>query len=111
MQATREISSMDRMPIQERDDGVVIRCRVHPAARKTDLTGLHDGRIRVSVTAPADKGRANAALRKYLARRLDVAAARVRILRGHTDRNKDVFAAGVSLEQARSCLLPDEHVS
>ncbi len=102
---------MNRTAIQERDDGVVIRCRVHPAARKTALTGLHDGRIKVSVTAPADKDRANTALRKYLARCLDVAAGQVQILRGRTDRNKDVFAAGVSLERAQASLLPDERAS
>lgn len=44
--------------------------------------------LRVWVTAPADEGRANEAVRKLLAKALGIAPSRLTLLRGQTARDK-----------------------
>lgn len=55
-----------------------------------------DGRLRlkVAVTAPPDKGKANAALIALLAKRLGLAKSRLRIASGATHRDKTVIIDG-----------------
>ena len=51
---------------------------------------LADGseQLTVYVTAPPDKGKANEAMIRLLAKHLDVAASRLTLVRGQTNRNK-----------------------
>jgi uncharacterized protein (TIGR00251 family) len=53
--------------------------------------GEHDGALRVSVSAPADKGRANAAIIKALAKAFGLRASQIELVRGAASRRK-VFA-------------------
>ena len=47
-----------------------------------------DEQLVVYVTAPPDNGKANEAMIRLLAKHLDVAASRLTIIRGQTNRNK-----------------------
>lgn len=67
--------------------GAEFSCKVTPRARKPGLT--RDGaEIRVAVTAPAEDGRANAAVAEALAHALGVAKTRLTLVRGATSRQK-----------------------
>lgn len=67
-----------------------MRITVHatPRARRQQVGGQHDGALRIAVTAPADKGRANRALVKALAGALGVAPAQIELISGKTSRRK-----------------------
>lgn len=67
--------------------GAELRVRATPRARQPGLT-REDGVFRISVTAPADEGRANAAVAEALARALGVAKTRLTLVRGATARDK-----------------------
>lgn len=67
--------------------------RVTPRADRNGFDGWRpdaagDLRLLVRVTAPADKGKANKAVIRLIARSMDVAPGRIQIIRGQTDRNK-----------------------
>lgn len=67
--------------------GAEFSLRVTPKARRNDIT--IDGEIlRVHVTAAPEKGKANAAVTKLLAKSLGVAKSRLVLLRGVTSANK-----------------------
>ena len=70
--------------------GEAYRLRVHATAgaRRDRVGGSHDDALRVAVTAPADKGRANRAIRKRLAAAFEVKAAQVELAAGTTRRRK-----------------------
>jgi uncharacterized protein (TIGR00251 family) len=73
-----------------------LRIHVVPKSARTELAGtMGDGAWKVRVAAPADKGKANEALREFLARHLNVAPSRVEIVSGHTSRVKRVRIAGL----------------
>jgi uncharacterized protein len=67
--------------------GASFQVRATPRARKPDLR-YEAGVFRISVTAPADEGRANAAVTEALAHALGVAKTRLTLLRGATSRDK-----------------------
>ena len=73
-----------------------ISVRLQPRASRDEITGLRDdGVLVVRVTAPPVDGRANDALCKLLAKRLDVAPSRVSVVRGERSRDKLVLVAGI----------------
>ncbi len=67
--------------------GARLWCRVTPSARRDGLSRGPDG-LRITVTAAPEKGKANRAVIKILAKALGVPKSRLRLLRGETGRDK-----------------------
>ena len=65
-----------------------IRVKVIPRAKKSGIEPLPDGGLRVRVLAPAEGGRANAAVIEALAKHFSVPERVVTILQGMTSRSK-----------------------
>jgi uncharacterized protein (TIGR00251 family) len=74
--------------------GINIEVTLTPRASRNEIAGMHDGALRVRVTAPPVDGAANTALIKLIAKRAGVAKGRVRILRGERGRRKLVAIDG-----------------
>jgi uncharacterized protein len=77
---------------------VRIEVHVQPRASKTQLAGLHGGRLKIRLAAPPVDGAANAALVEFIAEKLGVAKSRVRVVAGVTSRQKVVEVDGVTEE-------------
>ena len=79
-------------------DGQVITARVSPKASRDAVVGVMptpDGEaLKISVTAPPDKGKANAAVAALLAKSFGVAKSSVTLMAGETDRRKVLHVAG-----------------
>jgi uncharacterized protein len=72
-----------------------LEVRVQPRAQRDEVAGERDGRLLVRVTAPPADGKANAAVRKLLAKRIGVAPGKVTIVRGEASRNKLIEVEGL----------------
>jgi uncharacterized protein (TIGR00251 family) len=94
--------------ITERDGGVIFAARVTPRASRDAIEGEYQGALKVRVAAPPVEDRANEALCRLLAERLNVPASAVRILAGGKSRVKRVSIAGVSRAQIFSLLRSGE---
>ena len=81
---------LDLVPVP---GGTRLRLRVHPKARKHAITGVHAGALKVSVTAPPEKGKANDAVVKLLAKALDLPKGSIEIVSGETSQDKTVVVA------------------
>jgi uncharacterized protein (TIGR00251 family) len=85
----------------------VVALHVQPAARRTAITGLYGDRLKIAVTAPADGGRANAQLVRFIATQLRVASATVELLSGAASRDKRVaIPLNLAAEQIVAALAP-----
>lgn len=89
------------IPVSRRDDRIRVALRVSPGASRDQIVGIAasgagQGRVLVSVCAPPDKGKANMAVIKLLAKAWRVPKSAMRIVAGATDRNKiiEVDAGG-----------------
>ncbi len=90
--------------LSQTSDGVLIRIYVQPKARREKIVGLHLDRLKVSVTEPPDRGRANAAVIQLLSDVLTIPRSRIELLRGETSRTKDLLLAGQMLPTVRLLL-------
>ncbi len=90
--------------IQAVDDGVVLRVRVQPRSNMERLEGVHGDQLRVRLTAPPVDGAANAACIAFLAKTLGVSRSRVHIRTGAKGRDKVLYIADLTPEQAASAL-------
>jgi uncharacterized protein (TIGR00251 family) len=87
-------------PITSTPTGIVLRVRVQPRASRTDVVGLHGEALKVRLTAPPVDGAANEALIRFLAERLGIARAGVRVVSGAGGRLKVVEVTGVGPDEA-----------
>ncbi|MFH0983658.1 MAG: DUF167 domain-containing protein [Planctomycetota bacterium] len=85
-------------------DTVWVPVKVVPGASRTRIMGELDGRLKVAVAAAPEKGRANAALTAFLAKRLGIRPRAVTVVRGHTTPVKTVRVEGVTLDQVKALL-------
>lgn len=69
--------------------------RVQPRAGRNEIAGERAGALLVRVTAPPLDGKANAAVRRLIAKRLGVPPSRVSIVRGESSRDKVVQVDGI----------------
>jgi uncharacterized protein (TIGR00251 family) len=72
-----------------------------PGARRSEIAGVADGRLRVRLAAPAQEGRANRELVTFLAAVLDVRRADVAVVAGASGRRKLVRVTGLTEDEAR----------
>lgn len=77
---------------------------VTPGARRSEVIGVVDDRLRVRLAAPAHEGRANDELVRLLARALGVRRDDVRVTAGGRSRRKLLSVRGVTLAEARGRL-------
>ncbi len=79
-------------------DGVVVRVYVQPKARREQLIGMHADRLKLAVTEPPDKGKATAAVVRFLATIAKIAPSQADVIRGDISRQKDILLRGVLVE-------------
>ena len=85
------------MPKQE-IGGSVLTVKVVPASSKTAVCGLHNGMLKIKVSAAPEKGRANRRLIEFLADLLGVKKSSIRIISGQTAAVKQIAVAGITSE-------------
>ena len=78
--------------------------RVTPAASRDTLLGWQSDVLRLSVAAPAQRGKANEATLRLLAAALGLPRERLRIVRGQTSRQKVVAIEGLNEAEVRARL-------
>lgn len=87
--------------LRDADGGCKLEVKVKPAARQDTLIGPFAGRLRMTVTAAAERGRANEAVARVIAGALNVATSRVRVIAGFTAREKVLYIEGLSADEVR----------
>lgn len=84
------------MNLREHAGGVTFDVLVQPRASRAKLGPVHDGRLKVAVTAPPVDGEANAAVVELIAKTLGVAKGAVTVVAGASSRRKTVRVEGVA---------------
>ena len=79
--------------------------RVQPRAKRTEVAGERGGAVVIRVSAPPVDGKANEAVEKLIADKLNVPKRAVAIVRGDSSRDKLVRIDGLSADEARTRLL------
>ncbi len=78
--------------------------KVVPGASRDQIAGWLEETLKVRVSAPPEKGKANAAVEKLVAKALGLSRDAVRVVSGATSPRKTLSISGLSLDEIRSKL-------
>ena len=92
------------LQIRETDSGLEIRIYVQPRAKRSEVSGVYNGALKIRVTAPPVEDAANREVREFMASLLGIPKSKLRILAGSHSRYKTLLAEDVSPETFRKCL-------
>lgn len=67
---------------------MILTVHVKPGARRESLEWIDEDTLKVSVTAPPEKGKANQAVVEALAQELGIAKSKIEFIRGKTTKIK-----------------------
>ena len=82
-----------------------LRFHIVPNAKQTKVMGEHGSTIKIKLRAPAVEGKANAALRSFLAEQLEIPERAIVLERGQKSHDKLIRIEGLSEGDVRSRLL------
>jgi uncharacterized protein (TIGR00251 family) len=89
---------MDKsLRIRETSAGLEIHLHVLPRAKRCEISGIHNGALKVKVTAPPVDDAANRAIIEFFARTLNVSKSSLTIMAGQKSRDKILRIKGLSL--------------
>ena len=95
--------------LSEHAQGLILRVRAQPGARKVGVMGEHAGALKLAVSAPPEDGKANDALIDLLCELLGIKRSQVALVRGATSRDKQFLVVGLTrdeLNQRVEAMLP-----
>lgn len=79
------------LKIETTERGLIVALRVQPKASAERIGGTHGHALKIAVTAPPDKGKANEAVIRLVAKTLGIAPSSVELLSGHTGKDKRIL--------------------
>ncbi|MDR0311647.1 MAG: DUF167 domain-containing protein [Acidobacteriota bacterium] len=99
---------MTEVPFQIREtaNGLEARLYAQPRAQRSEIAGIHNGALKIKISAPPVDDAANRAIVDFFADLLDIPKSRVRLASGLKSRNKTLIVEGVSRDRFISALPP-----
>ena len=82
-----------------------LQFHIIPNAKQNKVVGEHGAAIKIKLGTPALEGKANAALRSFLAERLKISEGKIVLESGQKSREKVIHITGLSEEEVRRRLL------
>lgn len=77
---------------------------IQPRASRNGLVGIHEGSLKVRLTAPPVEGKANEECIRYLAECFNIPKSRMEIMQGHKSRRKTILLRGIAPESIQEIL-------
>ena len=93
---------MEALRLTEHKDHLRLDVHVVPRAARSEISGVHGGRLKIALKAPPVDGAANAALVAFLAEALSISKRQVSIVRGERSRQKTVALHNVAADRVRA---------
>ena len=90
--------------VRDSPRGATLPVRVSPGARASRIVGVYGEALKVTVTAPPEKGKANREVARLLAAAVGAPPSDVQVVRGAAARDKVVRFAGWTAEARRARL-------
>ena len=84
-----------------------IQVQIQPGSSKDQIIGLHNGRLKIKISAPPIDGKANQNLIEFISKALGVSKSKIEILKGRTSKLKTLKISGV--DQKSFSLLLNKH--
>ena len=77
------------------ENSLNIQVQIQPGSSKDQIIGLHNGRLKIKISAPPVDGKANQNLIEFISKALGVSKSKIEILKGRTSKLKTLKISGV----------------
>lgn len=91
--------------IKDSPEGCIVELHIQPQARKNEIIGLYNDKLKVKISAPPIDGKANQFLIEFLAEVLNVSKSSIRLLKGESSRQKQFLIRGLPPSQVEEALI------
>ena len=81
-----------------------IQVQIQPRSSKDQIIGIHNGRLKIKISAPPVDGKANQNLIEFIAKALGVSKSKIEIVKGRTSKLKTLKISGID-QKSFSLLL------
>ena len=98
------MKSLDKLSLRKVSAGTVIAVKAVPGSSRDRISGILGDCLKIATSAPPEKGKANAAIARVLAKALSVAPRTVSIVAGLSRLRKDYLIEALSPDQVRDAL-------
>jgi uncharacterized protein (TIGR00251 family) len=85
------------LDIRETANGLLVRLHVQPRAKHSEISGIHNGALKLKITAPPVDDAANRAIIEHFASLLQISKSNLQITSGLKSREKTLLIRGLSL--------------
>ncbi|MDY6823936.1 MAG: DUF167 domain-containing protein [Thermodesulfobacteriota bacterium] len=92
------------MQIKDTGTALAFSVFVVPKSSKNAIMGIHNGALKIKITAPPVDGKANAICVKYIAKQLKVPRSAISITAGAASRNKEITVEVGNTAEGREML-------
>ncbi|OGT38672.1 MAG: YggU family protein [Gammaproteobacteria bacterium RIFCSPHIGHO2_12_FULL_38_14] len=89
---------------------IILNIYLQPGAKKSELSGMHNGYVKIKVNSPPVDGKANAALILFLSKFLKIPKSSIKIISGEKSKIKKLSISGLVDEYAiknKLLILPE----
>jgi len=98
------MKNVDKLDIRDADGGALLAVKVVPGSSRSGIVGVLGASVKVVTSAPAEKGKANAAVAALLAEACGIDNRSVRLVTGQTGSRKTYQLVGLGAERVRQLL-------
>jgi uncharacterized protein (TIGR00251 family) len=95
------------LAVSESEGAVLLKVKIVPGAKRTKFLGEWQGRARIAVSAPPEKGKANQAVMAFLSGLLEVNRRQIAVITGLTSPLKTIRIEGVTHAAVQAAFQPD----
>ncbi len=90
--------------LKETSKGVIVPIKVIPRSHRNEIVGWENEELKVRITAVPEKGNANDALIRFLAKHFHLSPSSLTLVSGSTSRHKRICINGLSLNEVAQAL-------
>jgi uncharacterized protein (TIGR00251 family) len=90
--------------IRETEDGIIIPAKIQPNSSKEKVIGEYADKLKIAVTSPPVKGKANKAIVKALAKWLSIKTSDVQIVSGEKSKDKEILVRNITKTDVQTLL-------
>lgn len=99
---------MADLKIRQKNNSAVFTAKIVPGSSKNDISGLLNGMLKIKVSEPPEKSKANKAIVRLLAKKIGTKTANITIISGHTNPVKQIQVTGIPARTLREILVKEK---
>lgn len=94
------------LTLRKTEKGICITVKAVPNASREEISGTHGEALKIRTPQPPERGRANSAIAKFLAKTLGIGMSQIELIQGESNRLKVFCVSGLSIEAITDKFTP-----